>query len=94
MEWLVWDEWNLTHIWERHGIRPESVEEVFYGQPVALGGKKGRIVLIGADGSGRMLTVDIGPVPGQPRAYYTFSARPASRSERRYFAEQKAGGER
>jgi hypothetical protein len=35
----------------------------------------------------------IGLVPGQPGAYYTFSARPASRSERRYYQDAKGGDE-
>lgn len=89
IEWLVWDEWNLRHIWERHGLRPETVEDVCYGDPVELSGKKGRTVLIGPAQGGGIFTVVIGPVPGQPGAYYTFSARPASRKERRYYHEEK-----
>jgi hypothetical protein len=89
VERLVWDIWNITHIWERHEIRPQSVEDICSGNPVSLAGKKGRIVLIGSENSGRILTVVLGPVPGQPGAYYTFSARPASRKERRYFYDEK-----
>src|SRR3954462_3697120 len=89
IEWLVWDEWNLKHIWERHGLRPETVEEVCYGTPFVLQGYKGRFVLIGPARGGDIFTVILGTVPGQLGAYYTFSARPASRKERRYFSEQK-----
>lgn len=87
VEWLVWDAWNLRHIWERHGMRPEQVEDVCIGDPVVSPSYKNRAALIGPDRSGRILTVVLGPVPGQSAAYYVFSARPASRKERRdYFA--------
>jgi hypothetical protein len=89
IEWLVWDEWNLSHIWERHAMRPETVEAVCYGDPVELRGYKGRIILIGPAIGEQMFTVVVGPVPGQPGAYYTFSARPASRKERRYYFDEK-----
>ena len=39
-----------------------------------------------------MLAVVIGPVPEQPGLYYTFSARPASRQERRRY-DEAVGGE-
>lgn len=89
IEWLVWDEWNLTHIWERHGLRPETVEDVCYGDHIELVGYKGRIVVIGPARGGRIFTAVLGPVPGQPGTYYTFSARPASRKERRYYLEER-----
>jgi uncharacterized DUF497 family protein len=89
VEWLVWDEWNLTHIWERHGLRPDAVEDVCFGHHIALVSYKERLVLIGPDRSGRILTVVIGPVPNRLGAYYVFSARPASRKERRQFFEQR-----
>ena len=89
IEWFVWDEWTLRHIWERHGLRPETVEDICYGDPVALSSYKGRIVLIGPAREGRIFTVVLGPVPGQPGAYYAFSARPASRKERRYYVAVK-----
>jgi len=93
VQWLVRDEWNLTHIWERHGLRPEPVEAACFGDPIALSSYKGRIVLIGPDHGERILTVVLGVVPGQPGSYYTFSARPASRKERRFYFEQKGHGE-
>jgi hypothetical protein len=89
IEWLVWDEWNLAHIWERHSIRPQAVEDVCFGDPVALRSYKARVVLIGPERSGRILTVVVGPVPGEPGVYYPFSARPASRNERRLYIEQQ-----
>lgn len=46
VEWLVWDAWNLRQVWERHGIRPETVEDVCFGDPVALTSYKNRRVLI------------------------------------------------
>lgn len=89
VEWLVWDRWNLRHIWDRHGVRPETVEAICFGNPVALTSHKHRVVLIGPEPGGQMMTVVIGPVPDQPGAYYTFSARPASRKVRRWYYETK-----
>ena len=60
---------------------------------MALETDKGRVKLIGRDRRGRVLTVVVGPVPGKRNVYYAFSARPASRKERRYYQEQKGGGQ-
>ncbi len=88
---LHWDPWNVEHI-AKHGIIREEIEEVIAGQVVFRDGYKGRPVGIGATLGGRMLAVVVGPVPEQPGVYYTFSARPASRQERRRYNEA-AGGE-
>jgi hypothetical protein len=67
------------------------VEEAVFGETVVRGARKGRFLVLGPTQAGRMLAVVIGPVPGQPGAFYTFSARPASRSERRFYQAVKAG---
>ena len=87
---LDWDEWNLGHI-RKHAVRPEEAEEVFGSRPVVRETYKQRLQLIGLTLSGRMLTVVIGPVPHQPGAYYVFSARPASRKERKLYDEHEGG---
>ncbi len=91
VERLDWDGWNIAHLRERHGLTPEEVEEVCHGEPVALETYKDRLMLIGPDRRGRVLTVVIGPVPGQRNVYYAFSARPASRKERRFYGQGKGG---
>ncbi len=89
---LQWDAWNVAHI-ARHQAAPEEVEEVCRGDPVELESYKQRIVLIGPTTTGRTLAMVLGPIPGAPNVYYAFTARPASRRERRYYQEQKGGAE-
>ena len=49
IQWLVWDDWNLNHIRERRGVHPDAVEDVCFGNPIELTGRKGLIVLIGPE---------------------------------------------
>ncbi len=83
IERLIWDVWNTEHI-AIHGVTRNDVEEAIRADTVARATYKNRILVLGPS-RGRLLAVVIGPVPDQPGAYYTFSARPASRSERRYY---------
>lgn len=90
IERLVWDDWNRDHLM-KHAVTPEEAEEASAGEPVFHATYKGRLLVIGPTGTGRMLAVVIGPVPDQPDAYYVFSARPASRKERRSYQQHKEG---
>ena len=90
---LVWDDWNRDHI-AKHGITPGEVEEAIGGDTSARATYKRRLLVLGPNLAGRLPAVVIGPVPDEPGDYYTFSARPASRQERRFFREQKGGEER
>lgn len=87
---LDWDEWNRDHI-AKHGVVEEEVEDVVAGDPVFRDVRKGRVMAIGPTRHGRMLAVVVGPVPRRSGVYYPFSARPASRQERRRYDEAKAG---
>jgi uncharacterized DUF497 family protein len=99
---LDWDAWNLEHI-TKHGITREQVEEAFAsGETIARATRKNRFLVLGPTQVGRLLAVVIGPLPpsppppegespDEPGAFYTFSARPASRQERRYYRQQKGG---
>jgi uncharacterized DUF497 family protein len=89
VEQLIWDVWNTEHI-AAHGITRNDVVEAIRAETVARATHKNRILVLGPS-RGRLIAVVIGPVPGQPGAYYTFSARPASRSERRYYRNVKGG---
>ena len=88
IEWLVWDGWNIGHI-AKHGISRGEAEEAIAGETTAQATRKNRFLVLGPTRAGRLLAVVIGPVPNEPGAYYTFSARPASRQERRYYREQR-----
>jgi uncharacterized DUF497 family protein len=85
---LYWDDWNREHI-AKHAVLPEEAEEVVAGFPIVSETYKQRLQLIGLTLAGRMLSVVAGPVPDEPSFYYVFSARPASRKERRFYAQQK-----
>jgi uncharacterized DUF497 family protein len=86
---LRWDDWNRAHIAE-HGITPEQVEALCQGPYIIRQGYKGRLMLIGPDDAGRILAAVLDP-EGQD-TYYTVSARPASRRERRIYQQEKGGG--
>jgi len=33
-----WDEWNAQKNWDRHRVTPEEAEEVFFHEPLVVGG--------------------------------------------------------
>jgi uncharacterized DUF497 family protein len=84
---IVWDDWNTPHV-EKHGTTRDEVDFVCYGRPVRYRESyKNRTMVIGTGYEGRILTVVVGPVPEMPDCYfYVFSARPAKRKERAYYA--------
>ena len=90
IESLTWDDWNLVHI-TKHEVSPQEVIEVVFGAAIVIPTYKDRHQLVGLTSSGHVLSVDVGPVPGEPHTYYVFSARPASRKERREFAQAQEG---
>ncbi len=90
IERLVWDDWNRDHL-TKHQVLPDEVEEVVAGASTSRETYKARLLVVGPTTSERMLAIVIGPVPGDPGAYYVFSARPASRKERAAYTQQKGG---
>lgn len=82
------DDWSSSHMWERHQITLKEAIEVCHGPFVALAAKKGRILLVGPTLSGNLLAVIVAP-EGEG-IYYIVTARPAYKTERRYYREQKA----
>lgn len=90
VEQLSWDAWNRDHI-AKDGVSEGDVAEVIAGTSVYRETYKNRLQVIGPTRAGNILAIVIGPVPEQPSIYYTFSARPASRKERRYREERQEG---
>ncbi|MFI5272548.1 MAG: hypothetical protein ACHQ4H_05880 [Ktedonobacterales bacterium] len=88
---LVWDDWNRGHIWDRHQLTPEVVEEVCYGDAEKLYAEQtygGRYLLVGPRRGGKLFAVVLAPKgAGQ---YYPVSARRASQKERRAYRAWKA----
>lgn len=87
---IVWDDWNREHI-TKHDVLPEEVEEVVAISPVFRATYKQRYQVLGPTFMGRMLSVIVGAVPNKSHVYYVFSARPASRSERRIYTDLQKG---
>lgn len=85
---LVWDDWNLEHI-AKHAVSKDEVEEAITGESIFRASYKNRIAVTGPTQVGRMLTIIIGESPRQAHLYYVFSARPASRAERRDYLAEK-----
>jgi uncharacterized protein len=74
-----WDDDNVEHLMERHGIHPEEAEQVFYNGPHV---RRGRRVYLayGQDDAGRYLAVIFVTRGSRVRV---ISARPMIRWERR-----------
>ena len=85
---LIWDAWNVAHI-ARHGIAPDEVEEVCHTEYIDREAYKGRVMLIGPTGAGKLLAVVLEPV--DEGIYYPVTARSASRRERRIYQIEKGG---
>lgn len=85
---LLWDGWNVAHI-ARHGITRQEVEEVCEGPSMVVPAHRGRLILIGPTGPGRMLAVVLEQETGP--FFYCVTARPASRRERREYREHLEG---
>lgn len=74
---LVWDDWNLAHLRDRHQITREEVV-LQSAATTARATYKARFLALGPTPVGRMLAVVIGPVSNEPGSFYTFSARAAA----------------
>ena len=88
VERFSWDDWNLEHI-AKHAVMPEEAEEVVIGDATVQKSYKQRFQFVGPTVEGRMLSVIVGAVPDYIGVYYVFSARPASRKERREYKAEK-----
>ena len=83
---LIWDDWNITHM-VKHKVVREEVEETCQSGPVFLAGHSGRILAVGKTQKGRFITVALDPE--ENNSYYPVTARPSSKSERKYYDDIK-----
>lgn len=77
---LFWDEWNSEHI-KKHTVRKFEIEEALSQRVQARKGDKGRLLLFGYTKARRLLAIAIKKTN---KGYYIFSARDASRKEKKY----------
>ncbi len=77
---LIWDDWNSEHI-KKHEVTKAEVNRALSQKVKARKGKQGRLIVFGKTKTGRMLALVI---KKRNKGYYIFSARDASRNERKY----------
>lgn len=88
---LIWEDWNRTHIWERHQLAQEEVEEVCYGDPERLKVEdthNNRFRVIRPKHDGKLLVIILAP-EGEGR-YYVVTAKPPKRQELRRYQQWRA----
>ena len=84
---LVWDEHNVLHIWERHQLTPEQVEEVCHADPKDILVEEtynNRLRIIAPRPDGKLLVVILAS-EGEG-SYYVVTAKPPKRQELRRYA--------
>jgi len=86
---LIWDDWNVAHI-ARHGVTQIDVEDVCQGDYLTRQAYHGRIMVIGPNAVGNLLSVIL--APEDEGSYYVVTARPAATKERRIYRQTKGGG--
>ena len=89
---LIWDGSNEAHIWERHQLTRDEVEEVVYGSPENLYARHtygDRLLVIGPNANRRLIVLIL--ASKETGKYYPVSARPASKKERLEYREWKTG---
>ncbi len=84
---LVWDDWNREHV-TKHGLSIAEIETLLAGWVFGEETYKGRYQVLRTNHQGRLLSFVIGAVPDQQGVWYVFSARPASRRERKRHGPQ------
>lgn len=80
---LDWDHWNLDHI-TKHEVTVSEILEALDNIVEGNATYKGRYQVMGTTDRGRVLSIIIGRNPQHPTIWYVFSARPASRKERKH----------
>lgn len=89
---LVWSEDRIEHI-ARHGIEPEEVEDVCFGEPLVLrarsSGSNPVYQVLGRTQNGRYLLCIVIAFPGGRG--YPVTARPMTKRERQRFQRWREG---
>jgi len=83
---LIWDDWNVEHIW-RHHVEYWEVEELVRNEPLFTRAGRGRVRTIGQTDAGRYLVAFLDLE--REGDYYVVTARDATDSERRRYAAMR-----
>jgi uncharacterized protein len=73
------------HIWTKHGVTPEEVEEVCFSEPLVLRGRDESYAVFGQTEAGRYLAVFL--YPKGSGVYSLATARDMTDRERRRYSE-------
>lgn len=80
---LVWDQANSEHIWLKHKVSQDEVEQVVYDKEhKAVLLKNGRVLLLGASKEGRLISIVLSPKNIKKTIWYPVTARSPSKKER------------
>jgi len=90
---LEWDAGNLDHLWERHHVLPDEVEDVLLGidgeEPdYTVRAEADRYIVAGRTGAGRLLFI-VGELVGS-ETFRAISARDMTPRERRSYERGRA----
>lgn len=89
---IVWDEINKEHIWSKHRLSQDAVEQAIRSKTsIAIKLANGRILLIGMTEKGKLISVIISPKDVARTIWYPVTARVASRKERDLFNLDRGG---
>lgn len=79
---VVWDEINKQHIWEKHRINQDQVEQAIYdNHRLARILPNGRIILLGITKKKKVIWVIISPKDAKRTIWYPVTARRANKKE-------------
>lgn len=86
---LIWDQINIRHITEKHGIFPDEVQETCDGNVLLVETYGDRFLVIGETAAGKPITAVL-----QPRddKCYVVTARRSARKERRAYLKEYSRG--
>ena len=77
---LIWENWNVKHILDRHSLSKKDIEKAILDVRAHRYGYKGRVVLI-CKLKKRLISIIIDKK--QTGQYYVVTARPADKKERK-----------
>lgn len=93
---LVWDEWNLAHVWDEHKVTPkealDAVTDESFSPRLIQVGDGPRYLFVGSTAAGRRLAVVVREL-GHGAGYVT-AARDLSENEREFFRRRGSGSSR
>lgn len=92
IETLIWDDWNINHIKERHDVEPSEVEASLLDEYVIFyTAKYERIFVLGR--SGNRLITSVLHAQLNDGEYYVVTARDMSKKERVLYRQMKGNND-